>query len=125
MRDLMVSGVGAVNIAPEYGVTETTAFLTLLEGLELTALRDDFLALAYNSGSWRKWFDGADATDLQRSIAAGHYVFATDAFREIKRHAEIAFQGQLKTVDSVLGAALDSVMERHAAEVWNLTNEEL
>jgi hypothetical protein len=122
MRYLMLSGVDAVNIAPEYGVTETAAFLALLEELGLSNLRDEFLALAYNSGSWRKWFEGEDATDLQRSIAAGHYVFATDAFRDIKRRADTACRGQ--SVDAVLGAALDGVMERHAAEVWNTANEE-
>lgn len=124
MRYLMISGVDAVNIAPEYGVAETVAFLALLEDLELAGLRDEFLALAYNSGSWRKWFEGGDATDLQRSIAAGHYVFATDTFRDIKRQADIACQGRMETVDSVLGVALDRVMERHAAEVLDSANEE-
>jgi tagatose-1,6-bisphosphate aldolase non-catalytic subunit AgaZ/GatZ len=124
MSHLMINGVDAVNIAPEYGVAETRAFLALLEELELTRLRDEFLALAYDSGSWRKWFDGEDTTDLQRSIVAGHYVFATDTFRDIKRQADVACQGQVKTVDAVLGDALDNVMERHAAEVWNSMDKE-
>jgi hypothetical protein len=124
MSHLMINGVDALNIAPEYGVAETKAFLGLLEELGLTRLRDEFLALAYDSGSWRKWFDGENATDLERSIAAGHYVFATDAFRDIKRQADVACQGIATTVDAVLGAALDTVMERHAAGVWYCADKE-
>jgi hypothetical protein len=119
IRNLMINGTDAVNIAPEYGVTETNAFLALLKELELTRLRDEFLALAFNSGSWRKWFDSEETTDLQRSIVAGHYVFATDAFRDIKRQADAACRRHMKTVDAVLGDALDHAMEHHATEIWN------
>lgn len=119
IRELMHSGVDAINVAPEFGVNETIAFLALLDEFQLGGLRDEFLGLAYNSGAWQKWFEGIDATDLQRSIAAGHYVFATDAFRDIKQQADLACRGQLTTVDSVLEAALDSAMERYAAEVWS------
>jgi tagatose-1,6-bisphosphate aldolase non-catalytic subunit AgaZ/GatZ len=124
IRELVQNGTDAVNIAPEFGVTETTAFLDLLEELQLTGPRDEFLTLAYNSGAWRKWFDGHDTTDLQRSIAAGHYVFASDVFRDIKQQADFACRGQMKTVDTVLAAALDNVMERYATEIWNTRNKE-
>ena len=43
-------------------MTETRAFLTLLDERGLRQLRDEFLALAYDSGSWRKWYDGVPAT---------------------------------------------------------------
>ncbi len=118
IRELIRNGTDAVNIAPEFGVIETSAFLALLEQMQLTEQRDDFLLLAYESGAWRKWFDD-DASDLQRSIVAGHYVFATDAFREIKQRADVACRKQTITVDSVLGAALDRAMQRYAAEIWN------
>ncbi len=114
----VVGQTGTKVVGPEFGVIETSAFLALLEQMQLTEQRDDFLLLAYESGAWRKWFDD-DASDLQRSIVAGHYVFATDAFREIKQRADVACRKQTRTVDSVLGAALDRAMERYAAEIWN------
>jgi tagatose-1,6-bisphosphate aldolase non-catalytic subunit AgaZ/GatZ len=119
IRELIHNGTDAINVAPEFGVTETTAFLALLEELKLTGLRDDFLRLAYDSGAWQKWFDGHDATDLDKSIAAGHYVFATDAFHDIKQQADLACRERLKTVDATIEAALDRVMERYATEIWN------
>lgn len=119
IRELVRNGTDAVNVAPEFGVTETTAFVALLDELHLAREIDDFLQLAYESGAWRKWYEGCDATDRQRSIAAGHYVFATDAFRDIKRQAELACQAQMRSVDDVLGTALDSAMEHYAAHIWN------
>jgi hypothetical protein len=119
IRELIRNGTGAINIAPEFGMIETSAFLALLDRLQLAELRDDFLQLAYESGAWRKWFDDGDATDLQRCVAAGHYVFATNAFREIKQRADVACSKQTRTVDSVLEAALDRAMERYAPEVWD------
>jgi hypothetical protein len=122
IRELVRNGTDAINVAPEFGVTETTAFVALLDELHLARQIDDFLQLAYESGAWRKWYEGCDATDQQRSIAAGHYVFATDAFRDIKRRAELACQAQMRSVDDVLGTALDNAMEHYAAHIWNVGN---
>jgi hypothetical protein len=119
VQELMRSGTAAVNIAPECGVIETKAFLVLLEQLELLQARDEFLRLAYNSGAWRKWFGAEDATDWERSLVAGHYVFARDEFCEIKYQADEACQKQgARTVDEVLGAALDRRLERYAKTIW-------
>ncbi|OXM48867.1 hypothetical protein [Amycolatopsis alba] len=85
LRRLMQRGVAAVNVAPEFGVVETRALLALLDELGLAAERDEFLRLAHDSGSWRKWLKpGTAATDHERAVIAGHYVFATDEFRELK-----------------------------------------
>jgi hypothetical protein len=118
IRELLRNGTDAVNIAPEFGVVETRAFLGLLSQLRLPQLRDSFLQLAYESGGWRKWFRDGDASDLDRSVAAGHYVFATDAFREIKRRVDEVCRRHTRTVDEVVGAALDRAMDRYAAVVW-------
>ncbi|MFD2467536.1 tagatose-6-phosphate kinase [Amycolatopsis silviterrae] len=85
LRRLMQRGVAAVNVAPEFGVVETRALLALLDELGLAAERDEFLRLAHDSGSWRKWLKpGTTATDHERAVIAGHYVFATGEFRELK-----------------------------------------
>jgi tagatose-1,6-bisphosphate aldolase non-catalytic subunit AgaZ/GatZ len=115
--ELLRSGTDAVNIAPEFGVTETQAMLALLEELGLARERERFLTLAFESGAWRKWFD-EEAGDLERAVAAGHYVFSTSEFRDIKNRAEQACQPRGVTVDDVLGWALDRRMERYAGIVW-------
>jgi tagatose-1,6-bisphosphate aldolase non-catalytic subunit AgaZ/GatZ len=117
LRALLANGADAINIAPEFGVIETREFLALLDRLGLAKQREDFLRLAHESGAWRKWFED-DGTDLERSVVAGHYVFATDEFREIKQQADNLCRKQGHTVDSVLGAALDRALERYAAIAW-------
>lgn len=81
-------GIHAANVAPEYGVEETRAFLQILEENNKKDLADKFLKLAYDSNKWNKWMlPNTDATDRDRSIIAGHYVFATPEFKEIKEQA--------------------------------------
>lgn len=114
LRALVDGGVGAVNVAPEFGVTETRALLYLLGELGLTRQRDAFLALAYESGAWRKWLaDGSAAGDLDRCVIAGHYVFGTEAFQDIE--AEVARACEARGIDlgAHLRAAIQAAMERY------------
>jgi hypothetical protein len=78
-------GIHAANIAPEYGVEETLGLLAIMEGRGASDLSDAFLTLAYDTDKWRKWeLEGTSATDRERAIWAGHYVFSTPAFAEIR-----------------------------------------
>lgn len=117
LRALLDNGADAINLGPEFGVTETREFLALLQRLGLVQEREDFLQLAYESGAWRKWFDD-DASDLECAVAAGHYVFATQEFGWIKQAADRLCRTQGHTVDSVLGAALDRTLERFTTIAW-------
>jgi tagatose-1,6-bisphosphate aldolase non-catalytic subunit AgaZ/GatZ len=81
-------GIHAANVAPEFGVTESRALVTLLETHGLTKLAECFLQLAYDSNKWDKWMvDNTRATDRDRSIIAGHYVFAKPECVELKAAA--------------------------------------
>ena len=81
-------GIHAANVAPEFGVEETRAFLELLESNNQKKLAERFLKLAYDSNKWDKWMlPDTDASDRDRSEIAGHYVFATPEFKEIKAEA--------------------------------------
>jgi tagatose-1,6-bisphosphate aldolase non-catalytic subunit AgaZ/GatZ len=76
---LLRAGVDAFNVAPEYGVAETRALLRVLEEMELDRAKEDFLRAAHDSGKWRKWMlADTTATDVERAVIAGHYVFGTD-----------------------------------------------
>jgi hypothetical protein len=78
-------GVHAANIAPEYGIEETLGLLSVMEGRGAKELSEAFLTLAYETRKWEKWeLEGSDATDRDRAIWAGHYVFATPQFAEIR-----------------------------------------
>jgi hypothetical protein len=124
VTQLVRNGIDAINIAPELGVVESRAFLGLLLRLNMLPERDAFMRLAYESGAWSKWFGRGEATDEQRSLAAGHYVFATDDFRELKRRVERSCQQRwARSVDDVLGAALDTTLRRYATAVASGASE--
>lgn len=81
-------GIHAANVAPEFGVAESKALLAVLETNGLERLADQFLELAFSSRKWDKWMlDGSRASDRERALIAGHYVFSTPQGREIKAEA--------------------------------------
>jgi hypothetical protein len=81
-------GIHAANVAPEFGVAETVALLDVLEKNNLQGLADDFLKLSYDSKKWEKWMlDETTASDRDRSIISGHYVFSKPGCDEIKAKA--------------------------------------
>jgi len=126
VRVLLSSGVNAVNVAPEFGVAETRAFLHLLSGLNLRAERDAFLELAYASGAWRKWLSPESASDdLDRCVMAGHYVFATGEFKEIKAAADRACMRQGANVDGHLRHAIEAAIERYIHSVSIVREREM
>ncbi|MBN2164494.1 MAG: class II D-tagatose-bisphosphate aldolase, non-catalytic subunit [Pontiellaceae bacterium] len=78
-------GIHAANVAPEFGVVETRAFIRLLEEHELNALADEWLKISYESRKWKKWMlSDTTATDRDRAIIAGHYITALPEAAEIK-----------------------------------------
>ena len=70
-------GLHAANVAPEFGVAETKALLELFENYRLNAMSERFLQISYDSRKWEKWMlKDTHATDRDRSIISGHYVFS-------------------------------------------------
>lgn len=81
-------GIHAANVAPEFGVAETCALLSILEDNGQTAHAERFLKLAYDSHKWDKWMvKNSLSSDRDRAIIAGHYVFAKPECIELKEQA--------------------------------------
>ncbi|MCC5942082.1 MAG: class II D-tagatose-bisphosphate aldolase, non-catalytic subunit [Balneolaceae bacterium] len=81
-------GIHAANVAPEFGVTETKTLLSLLSSHSMQSLANQFLELSYQSKKWEKWMQNkSEATDRDRSVIAGHYVFSTKECLQIKQEA--------------------------------------
>ena len=96
-------GIHAANVAPEFGVAETKAFLEIMEDNNLTSLADKFLELAYNSKKWDKWMlPNTTASDRDRSIISGHYIFSTQACLELKKEAAQYLKKKRIDLDSYL-----------------------
>ena len=69
-------GIHAANVAPEFGVVETKAIITLMKKLKLDKLMNDFMEISYNSLKWEKWMlNNSKATKKDKSIISGHYIF--------------------------------------------------
>lgn len=88
-------GIHSANVAPEFGVAETTALVGVLEQNGLATLAERFLQLSYDSGKWKKWMvQDTKATDRDRSIIAGHYVFATPQCVDLVAEASELLRGK-------------------------------
>ena len=98
-------GIHAANIAPEFGVAETRAFIDMLKEGGHTDLLDEFLKISYESMKWKKWMlKNTDANDTDRAIIAGHYVFSSNEFIKLKAKA-------LKKIDNLEGFLKSKVKE--------------
>jgi len=92
-------GIHAANIAPEFGVAETKAFVNILKQSGHIDLLDEFLEISYNSMKWKKWMmKDTDANDTDRAIIAGHYIFSSDEFIELKEKVN----NQINNLDIIL-----------------------
>ena len=81
-------GIHSANVAPEFGVTETIALVDLLEENTYLNLADRFLKISYDSRKWDKWMlKDSTASDRDRALIAGHYVFSNPEVKELKLEA--------------------------------------
>jgi hypothetical protein len=79
-------GIHAINVAPEFGVTETRSILSWLDKNNLNKFKDEFLEICYNSKKWEKWImPNSTATQNDKSIIAGHYIYSTPEFLNLKK----------------------------------------
>ena len=110
-------GIHAANIAPEFGVAETKAFIDILKKSGHTDLLDDFLKISYDSMKWKKWMlKDTDANDTDRAIIAGHYIFSSNEFIELKAKAS----GKIDNLDEFLKSKVKESILRYM-NAFNLT----
>jgi len=77
-------GIHAVNIAPEFGVIESKSIVEILSENNLLNLRDKFLEISFQSKKWSKWMvKNSKASNYEKSIIAGHYVFSKSECQDI------------------------------------------
>jgi hypothetical protein len=96
-------GIHAANVAPEFGVAETKAFLKIMEDNDLTSQANKFIELSYNSKKWDKWMlPKTTASDRDRSIISGHYIFSTPECLELKKEVRQHLKSKRIDLDSYL-----------------------
>ena len=82
-------GIHSANVAPEYGLVETKGLVELLEASNMQRLADEFLKVSFESKKWDKWMlPNTNATDRDKALIAGHYIFAKPEIIELKKKAQ-------------------------------------
>jgi len=77
-------GIHAANVAPEFGVIETKSLLEFFKHNNCNEHIERFIEISYNSMKWKKWMlPKSDATDYDKGIISGHYVFCNPNFKEL------------------------------------------
>jgi hypothetical protein len=111
-------GIHAINVAPEYGVIESLELEKILKESKLHSLLDKFYEISFKSNKWDKWMlRDTKATDRDRSIIAGHYIFAKDEFVDLKKEIENKLKFDCGQLDKLLKDAVKSSIWRY---VFNL-----
>jgi len=88
-------GIHSANVAPEFGVTESLALVNLLEKNSYFNLAERFLKISYDSYKWDKWMlKNTTASDRDRALIAGHYVFSNPEVKKLKLEASLKLESK-------------------------------
>ena len=107
-------GIHSANVAPEFGVAETLAFIEILKKYKLNGLIEKFVKLSYESKKWDKWMlPESKAGEMEKAVIAGHYVFSDPEFVEIKSHAKSELQKHNIDLDEYLKSKVKKSIMRY------------
>ncbi len=107
-------GIHSANVAPEFGVTETQAFLALLKNNGLEKLEEEFIELSFNSKKWDKWMlPDTSCGKYEKAIIAGHYVFSDPIFVDIKQRAQTKLKNKNINIDQHLKLIIKEAIFRY------------
>tara|TARA_B100000989_G_scaffold298883_1_gene290727 strand:+ start:14770 stop:15936 length:1167 start_codon:yes stop_codon:yes gene_type:complete len=106
--------IPAVNVAPEFGVAESKALVELLEYEDLKQFRDEFIKISLNSLKWKKWMlKDTKASDLEKAIIAGHYIFSSQDFKELRKKIIDALNKKDINLDEFLKEKIKKSISRY------------
>ena len=107
-------GIHASNVAPEFGVMETITLVKILEENNLSSFCENFLSIAFDSFKWKKWLTkNSNINDREKAILAGHYIFSTQEFKELKKNISQVLSKQNVNLDFQLKEAVKSSIKRY------------
>jgi tagatose-1,6-bisphosphate aldolase non-catalytic subunit AgaZ/GatZ len=96
-------GIHAANVAPEFGVCETKALIRICKEFELKSQLEKMMSISYESGKWKKWMlPSSNATDIDKAIIAGHYVFSQIDFASVVQQVRLKLKSSGVELDDYL-----------------------
>ncbi len=85
-------GIHSANVAPEFGVAETKAFIEVLKELKFHKELDEFIKISNSDKKWEKWLiPDSKLTEYEKCVISGHYHFADPKVKEIKNKIQTEF----------------------------------
>ena len=85
-------GINGVNIAPEYAVAETKAFINICKNNSLQKI-DEFYSLSFASNKWGKLLKPESTLSYEeKAVLSGHYIYSSEEFRELKDKINIKLE---------------------------------
>ena len=107
-------GIHAANVAPQFGICESQALASILSSNGLKALRDQFLEIAFKSNKWVKWLlPNTSSTDYDKAILAGHYVFSSPDFIELRSRIIPELLAKDIDMDTYLQSQIEDSIKRY------------
>lgn len=107
-------GIHAANVAPEFAMTESRAFMGLCREFGRGDVLDSFIRLAVESRKWEKWLQpGSTATDVEKTTIAGHYVFSHPEFEGLKESIRAETDRRGLDLDSLLQQSVQQGILRY------------
>ena len=110
MRERVKLGVGAINVAPEFGVAQTQVLIDLCRRWRMEEDLNKFMKVVIDGGKWKKWEYGEQFTDKQKFLSAGHYHFMSPEYNRIvdkinakEKFTAAAEQRIFRLLDNYLG----------------------
>ena len=108
-------GIHATNVAPEFGVEETKAFIKILKDFRQTRFLEDFYEISYNSKKWKKWLVKDSKTNkIDKAVIAGHYIFSSKKFQILKGKIEKFLNKKNINLDNYLQKRIEKSIMRYA-----------
>jgi hypothetical protein len=108
------SGIGGLNVAPEFGHVETKTYLELFARFERFDLFERFAALADNSKKWVKWtYHPENLSGEKKTLLAGHYLLAIPEFQDIRNEIAATLRKQHEDLDELIRRNIATSIRRY------------
>ena len=110
------------HIAPEFGVLETRIIVLILQKYNLLNELNEFLEISHKSNKWQKWLKkDSTATDFDKAIIAGHYIFSNQSFIELKEKIDYKLKKSKLNLDNEIKSVLQGSINNYlSAYGWNI-----
>ena len=106
-------GIHAANIAPEFGVVETSNLIKLAKQIKAQDLIDNLIEIVNLKGKWKKWMlEESKATEYEKMLIAGHYHFSEPWFLDWRNELESRLKNKSINLNAELYAKISENVER-------------